>query len=128
MKPLETSYTIISSVTNETSQICSPTQHETSTEFMVTSTTMESVEDNNSKRVLNATEREIVEQGSTIIPCIAHSDGSNAPQSIIAVIPPAEPSDFQTLAPPKTKIVSNQTGKSGKVTSTFYYKLFCTII
>ena len=119
MKLLETtpSYTIISSVTNETSQICSQTQHETSTEFMVTSTTVESVEDNNSKSVLNATEREIVEQSSTIIPCIAHSDGSNAPQPIIAVIPPAEPSDLQTLSSPKTKIFSHQPGKSGKIRS-----------
>ena len=108
------SYTIISSVTNETSQICSQNQHETSTEFMVTSTTVESVEDNNAKSVLNATEREMVEQSSTIIPCMAHSDGSNAPQPIIAVIPPAEPSDFQTVTAPKATIIPHATGKTGK--------------
>ena len=112
MKPLEIRY--ISSVTNETSQICSQNQHETSTEFMVTSTTMESVEDTHSKSVKKATENGIVDQSSTIIPCISHSDGTNASQPIIAVIPPAETSEFQTVTSPKTNMAPLQTSKSGR--------------
>ena len=116
LKPIETapSYTIIPSVTNPSSQFCSQNTSETSTEFMVTSTTVESVEDNNSKTTLNTAEREMVEQSSTIIPCVAHTAGSNGPQPIIAVIPPAEPSDFQTSGSTKTKIFSHQSGKTGK--------------
>ena len=116
LKPIETapSYTIIPSVTNASSQFCSQNQNENSTEFMVTSTTVESVEDNNSKSTLNTTEREMVKQSSTIIPCVAHTAGSNGPQPIIAVIPPAEPSDFQTSGSAKTKIVSHQSRKTGK--------------
>lgn len=112
LKPLEIRY--ISSVNNETSQICSQNQNETSTEFMVTSTTVESVEETHSKSVIKAKESEIMGQSSTIIPCIAHSDGTNAPQPIIAVIPPAETSEFQTVTSPKTNIAPHQTSKTGR--------------
>ena len=112
LKPLEIRY--ISSVTNETSQICSQNQNETSTEFMVTSTTVESVEETHSKSIIKAKESEIMGQSSTIIPCISHSDGTNAPQPIIAVVPSAETSEFQTVTSPKSNMAPLQTSKSGR--------------
>ena len=82
------SYTIIPPST-EVPQMCTHNQKEASTEFMVTSTTVENVGDTTSD-VLDVTEREIVQQSSTIIPCVDHGDKLRGPQPIIAVIPPPE--------------------------------------
>ena len=84
---------------------------EISTEFMVTSTTVE----NEAKDSLSATEQEIVQHSSTIIPCIDHGDQVRGPQPIIAVIPPPETtmatSSSSTTATNIPKLNSNA-GKS----------------
>ena len=80
--------------TMQASSVCPQTSKAASTEFMVTSTTVEHATDAGGEAI-DATEREILQQSSTIIPCMDHGDEINGPQPIIAVIPPPETSDTQ---------------------------------
>ena len=80
--------------TMQASSVCRQTSKDASTEFMVTSTTVEHATDSGGEAI-DATEREILQQSSTIIPCMDHGDEANGPQPIIAVIPPPETSDTQ---------------------------------
>jgi hypothetical protein len=98
-------FTIIPPV-NDEAVVCNKKQQETSTDFMVTSTTVENLEDAG-KDALNPTEQEIVQQSSTIIPCMGHTNGSSGPQPIIAVIPPPDPSDFQSNSRTLQTIINN---------------------
>ena len=86
-------YTLIPATT-QASSICPQTAKDASTEFMVTSTTVEHVTDAGGKTI-DPTEREILQQSSTIIPCVHHGDKIKGPQPIIAVIPPPETPEFQ---------------------------------
>ena len=108
-------FTIIPPV-NDEAEVYNQNQQETSTEFMVTSTTVENIEDAG-KDVLDTTEQEIVQQSSTIIPCVGHTDGSSGPQPIIAVIPPPDPPDFQSNSRTLQNIINND-AISGSCTST----------
>ena len=58
--PKNSLFTIIPPVDDD-AEVCNPNQQETSTEFMVTSTTVENVDDAG-KNVLDPTEQEIVQQ------------------------------------------------------------------
>lgn len=104
-------YTVIPSV-NERSQVCNHNLHETSTEFMVTSTTVENV-DHPAKDILNATEQEMVQQSSTIIHCTDHGDTSRGSQPIIAVIPPPENVPSVSCTPIAATFSKPNSGNSG---------------
>ena len=115
------SYAIVQSASGM-QQICTHPQQEASTEFMVTSTTVENAGDA-SNETLNVTEREIVQQSSTIIPCVDHGDKSKGPQPIIAVIPPPEASNFEANSSHIRNIPNGINNDSNLVTCSSLYTL-----
>ena len=103
------SFTIIPSAEAE-SQAGEQNKSEISTEFMVTSTTVE----NEAKDSLSATEQEIVQHSSTIIPCIDHGDQVRGPQPIIAVIPPPETTMATSSSSTTTTNIPKLNSNAGK--------------
>lgn len=114
------SFTIIPS-SDAVSQAGEQNKSEISTEFMVTSTTVE----NEAKDSLSATEQEIVQHSSTIIPCIDHGDQVRGPQPIIAVIPPPETAMASSSSSTTTTNIPKLNTNAGKyqiITQNMWYR------